>query len=113
MASTSVGNGLVHGTSAVKMYQEKGFAAWCDGPLHEEIVNLKRRIIGFYQYGFQPVFGDGEDGSDVGVGRNEDFVAVFQLSHFLISPEDEGQSVEPVAASHAMTASDVGRVFVF
>ena len=95
------------GAPTVEVDEHDGACAWRDGGFDESVVNFQRPDVGFHKYGGEVVLGNGEDGGDVGVGRHYDFVAVFQLTQFLVGSNDEAERIQPVAARYAVSCSDV------
>ena len=79
------------------MDEEDGFRLVGDALLDFLVVNLKGFRRGLHQTGNQPVFGNGEDGRDIGIGGHDDLITGMQKSHLDICTIDESEGVEPIA----------------
>ena len=73
------------------------------------LVDIKFEMLkgGFYKDRNQMVVSDGKDGRDIGVGRNDDLIAVLHDTHFLIAPEDEPQRIQSIGYGNSMLRSDI------
>ena len=77
------------GATPVEMHQQHGLGALRDAVGYQPVVYLQCPDVGFHQHGLQSALRDGQDAGDVGVGRNDDFVALVQKARLLIGPENE------------------------
>ena len=84
-----------------------------DGLLDQRVVDLIGSQVGLDRYGNQAVLGDGEDRGDIGVGRNDHFVARSHDAQFHIGTENPDQRVESVGNAHGMPGPDVAGIVGF
>ena len=82
VATADVGNTLCVGTTSIEVDNHHGTGTRRDGLLYQGVVNLESVDTGLHQHGLQPVLSNGEDRSYVGVGRDDDLVALPQ--HIII-----------------------------
>ena len=61
----------------------------------------------------QTGFRDSQDGSDEGIGRNEDFISLLQTSHLLIGLQREGQGIQAVRHTHTILRTDILGIVLF
>lgn len=107
MALANVGNALGIGTATIEMDNHDGSRARGDGLLDECVVYLEGLDVGLHQDGNEIVVRNGQYGSNIGVGRNDDLVALAQDTYFFIRAKDEPQGIQSIGHSHAMLATDV------
>ena len=101
------------GALAVEVHDHDGAGAGRDGRLDARRVDLIGGYVGLYEDGHEAVLRDGEDGGDVGVGGDDDFVAGLHDSHFHIGSEYPDECVESVGAAYGIAGADVIGVVFF
>lgn len=81
MTTTDIPYPIGIGATAVEMDYHHGTGAWGNGLFDKGIVNLESVDVGLNQNRSEAVFGDSENGGDIGIGRHQDFVALVQEPH--------------------------------
>lgn len=112
-ATTDVGNALGHGAATVEVDKHQGTRARRDGLFYQTVVDFERLDIRLHEYRLQAIFGDGEDGSYVGIGRHEHLVALVEYTYYNIRAQDEGQGIEAVGHPYAVARANVAGIFLF
>ena len=95
------------GAATIEMHNHHGTGLWRDGLFYQCVVNLQRVDVRLHEDRCEAVLRDGENGSNIRVGRHDDLVAIVQPPHLLIRPEDECQGIEPIGHTDAVTRTDI------
>ena len=80
MTMTEVGNLMRHGTTTIEMHQQHSACAGAKMILKLAVIKFKRVEPWFHEYRPQSVLCNGEDRSYIGIGRNNDLIAILQLA---------------------------------
>ena len=89
------------------MYDKHAFGARRYRLFDLLLVDLIGIEPGFDQYGSQAVFRNGQDGGDVGIGRNDDLVTRSHYPHFDVGTENPYQRIQSVGTAHRIARSDI------
>ena len=106
VAAADVGDAGSVRAAAVEMDEHNGSRAWCDGLLDDGIVDLKSVDAWLNENGAKTVLCDGKDGGDVGVGRNDDFVARLHDTQFDVGTENPYQRIQAVGTAYGVFGAD-------
>ena len=95
------------GTAAEQVDYHHRTGTRSDVALYQVAVDLQRTRVGFHKNGHQSVGCQRQYGSNVGVGRHDDFVARREPSHLDISFVYQGERIKPVSHPHTMFGMDI------
>ena len=101
------------GIAAIEMDNADGFGTSGNRCLNEVIINLQSIQLRLHQHGLQTVLRDGENGSDVGVGRNNHLVARLHHAQLDVGTENPNQRVQAVGATYAVLGTDKASIVGF
>ena len=95
------------GTASIEMDNHNGASTRGDGLFDEGIVYLESIDVRLYEHGLKAVLCNGEDRSDVCIGRHDDFVALLHHAHLNISTENQRQRIKAVAAANTIAYTNI------
>lgn len=97
-------------TAAIEVHQEDGSGAGGDGGLDQGIIDLQGIQTGLDKDGNEAILSDGEDGGNVGIGRDNDFIARLQTAKLHAGTEHEDQSIEATGAADTKAGANILRI---
>ena len=113
MATTDVGNTFCHSATTIEMNDHHSPGALRDMLFDKRIVDLEGVDIWLYQYWNQTTIGDSKNCCYIGVGRNNNFVALFQFAKFYISTKHEAKGIKTIATRHTMARANIFCILFF
>ena len=111
--SANSGNALRVGTTTIEMDQHDGTSTWRDGLFDERVINLECIDARLYQDRDKPVLRDRQNGGDIGIGRHDYLVALFQYTYFYIRTHEERQGIKPVSHTNAILRTNITGILLF
>src|SRR3989344_1225312 len=74
-------------------------------------VDIKAGCIGLNQHRLEPIFRNGKDGSNVGIGWNKYFITLVERAELFVGADNQCQRVEPVTgANRVIYAAVAGEI---
>ena len=113
MTTTDIPYPIGIGATAVEMDYHHGTGAWGNGLFDKGIVNLENVDVGLNQNRSEAVFGDSENGGDIGIGWYDNLVAISHNAHLFICSEDERQCIKPIATADAVASAYIVGIMLF
>ena len=100
------------GTIPVKVHQHNGTGARSDSRLNEAVVDLHSADSRLHKHRAQAIVGDGENRSNIGVGRHNHLIAIGEHPQLFPRTQSEIEGIKPIAAGDAVARTNVGGILL-
>ena len=101
------------GDLPVEMDGKNGFGLWGNSGRGLFRAQVERGLIRLNQNRLQPVFGNGQDAGNVGIGRDDDLITFLQPAQLLPGPQGQRQCIQTVGNANAMLCAAIVGKFPF